>query len=182
METLVLLEAFVLFVAPGPTNALLLAGGIKRHRSLMLLTAQACGYGIAGVLWFSLRPWMPPGAIEPLKVIAALWLAVLGVRLLTSARINLSGQGDEISVFVTSALNPKAFVYCLAIVPTDIGVRAQAIYWIVLLVITAATGSVWVLLGSRLVDDGRLADRVAGAALVAFAVLLLRPFIASIAT
>jgi NhaP-type Na+/H+ or K+/H+ antiporter len=44
-----------------------------------------------------------------------------------------------------------------------------------LLLVTLATGSVWVLLGRRLGDDGSLADRVAGAALIAFALLLVRP-------
>lgn len=175
MDSVVLFEAFLLFVAPGPTNALLLAGGVKRHRALTLLTAQACGYGVAAACWFSLRPWMPPGASETLKLIAALWLGALGLRLLLSTKISSPREGGGISVLTTSAINPKAFIYCLAIVPTDSGPRSLAIYWIVLLLVTLATGSVWVLLGRRLGDDGSLADRVAGAALIAFALLLVRP-------
>ncbi|WP_246691133.1 MULTISPECIES: hypothetical protein [unclassified Mesorhizobium] len=162
MESVVLFEAFLLFVAPGPTNALLLAGSVKGHRTLTLLTAQGCGYGIAAACWFSLRPWMLPGAIETLKLIAALWLAVLGLRLFIRARISMPRAGGGISVLTTSTINPKAFIYCLAIVPVDSGSRALGVYWVVLLLITLATGSVWVLLGKRLSDDGSLADRVAG--------------------
>ena len=172
----------MLFLAPGPTNALLLAGSVKRQKAVTLLLAQACGYGIAAACWFSLRSLMPSGTIHVLSLIAAAWLVVLGLRLMTSTRINVSTESDALSVLATSALNPKAFIYCLAIVPTDAGPRALAIFWIVLLMITAATGSVWLLLGSRLGEDGRITDRVAGTALIAFAMLLLRPLIPLIAT
>ena len=182
LDTLFFLEAFLLFVAPGPTNALLMAGAVKREKAVPLLIAQACGYGIAAGCWFSLRPWMPPGAILALKLVAAAWLVVLGLRLITSARIDASKDGGAISVLATSALNPKAFIYCLAIVPADAEPPALAIFWIVLLMITAATGSVWLLLGGRLGEDGRITDRVAGTALIAFAMLLLRPLIPLIAT
>ncbi len=124
---------------------------------------------------------MPPGAIQALSLIAAVWLVVLGLRLMTSARINASAKSDALAVLATSALNPKAFIYCLAIVPTDVALRVPGIFWIVLLMITTATGSAWLLLGRRLGEDGRVADRVAGAALIAFALLLVRPLIAATA-
>ncbi|WP_246677759.1 MULTISPECIES: hypothetical protein [unclassified Mesorhizobium] len=78
-----------------------------------------------------------------------------------SARINASKSGDAISVAVTSALNPKAFVYCLAIVPMNIEPRALGIFWVALLVMTAATGSVWLLLGRRFSGGKTLAEEVA---------------------
>jgi len=146
------------------------------------LAAQACGYAIAAASWFSLRPWVPPGALQALKLVAAGWLVVLGLRLIASARIGTSKEGDAISVLATSVLNPKAFIYCLAIVPIDVGPRALGIFWIMLLMITAATGSAWLVLGRRLGEDARMADRVAGAALIAFALLLLRPLIPVLAT
>lgn len=181
MDALFFLKAFMLFLAPGPTNALLLAGSVKRQKAVTLLLAQACGYGIAAACWFSLRSLMPPGTIHVLSLIAAAWLVVLGLRLMTSTRINVSTESDALSVLATSALNPKAFIYCLAIVPTDVAPRVPGIFWIVLLMITAATGSAWLLLGRRLGEDGGMADRVAGAALIAFALLLLRPLIAATA-
>ncbi|QKC84794.1 hypothetical protein [Mesorhizobium sp. NZP2077] len=181
MDTLFFLEAFLLFVAPGPTNALLLAGSVKREKAVKLLAAQACGYGIASACWFSLRPFVSPDAIHILRLVAAGWLVVLGLRLTVSARINASKSGDAISVAVTSALNPKAFIYCLAIVPMNIEPRALGIFWVALLVMTAATGSVWLLLGRRFSGGKTLVEKVAGAALVAFALLLIRPLIPLVA-
>lgn len=159
-----------------------MAGSVKREKAVRLLAAQASGYAIAAASWFSLRPWVPPGAMQALKLVAAAWLVVLGLRLIASARIGTSKEGDAISVLATSALNPKAFIYCLAIVPMDVGPRALGIFWIMLLMITAATGSAWLVLGRRLGEDARMADRVAGAALIAFALLLLRPLIPVLAT
>jgi len=182
LDTLFFLKTFLLFLAPGPTNALLMAGSVKRDKAIRLLAAQACGYAIAAALWFSLRPWVPPGALQALKLVAAGWLVVLGLRLIASARTSVSNEGDAISVLATSVLNPKASIYCLAIVPIDIGPRALATFWVVLLMITAVTGSAWLVLGRRLGEDGRMADRVAGAALIVFALLLLRPLIPVLAT
>ncbi|AZO54704.1 MULTISPECIES: hypothetical protein [unclassified Mesorhizobium] len=181
MDTLFFLEAFLLFVAPGPTNALLMAGSVKREKAVKLLAAQACGYGIASACWFSLRPFVSPDAIHILRLVAAGWLVVLGLRLTASARINVSSSGDAISVAVTSALNPKAFIYCLAIVPINIEPRALGIFWIALLGMTAATGSVWLLLGRRFSGGKTLVEKVAGAALIGFALLLLRPLITLVA-
>ncbi|MER8429514.1 hypothetical protein [Mesorhizobium caraganae] len=182
MDNLFFLEAFLLFVAPGPTNALLMAGAVKRENSVKLLAAQACGYGIACACWFSLRPLMPPEAIQILRLVAAGWLIILGLRLTASARINASKSGDAISVAATSALNPKAFIYCLAIVPLNTEPRALGVFWVALLMMTAATGSVWLLLGKRFSGGKRMVERVSGAALIAFALLLLRPLIPLVAT
>ncbi|MER8781223.1 hypothetical protein NKH60_08205 [Mesorhizobium sp. M1006] len=182
MDTRFFLEAFLLFVAPGPTNALLMAGAVKREKAVKLLAAQACGYGIASACWLSLRPLMSPDAIQILRLVAAGWLVILGLRLTASARINASKNDDALSVAATSLLNPKPFIYCLAIVPMNIEPRALGIFWIALLGITAATGSVWLLLGRRLSGGKRLVERVVGAALIAFALLLLRPLVPFVAT
>jgi threonine/homoserine/homoserine lactone efflux protein len=181
LDTLFFLEAFLLFLAPGPTNALLMAASVKRENAIKLLAAQACGYGIASACWFSLHPIVSPDAIQILRLVAAAWLVFLGLRLTASARINVSQNGDAISVAATSALNPKAFIYCLAIVPISIEPRALGIFWVALLVMTAATGSAWLLLGRRFSGGKRMAERVSGVALVAFALLLLRPLILQVA-
>jgi threonine/homoserine/homoserine lactone efflux protein len=62
-------------------------------------------------------------------------------------------------------------------VPIAAGPIELGIFWLVLLGITATTGSLWVLLGRRLRRGKRIADKVAGAALVGFALLLLRPLL-----
>jgi threonine/homoserine/homoserine lactone efflux protein len=174
---LFLLEAFLLFVAPGPTNALLMAGAVKREQATKLLAAQACGYGMAAGFWLLSRPLMPPDAIEMLKFVAVGWLSILGLRLIASNSIDVSQRRDGLSVLATTVLNPKAFVYCLAMVPMDAGPGNLGIFWMLLVGTTALTGSLWVLLGKRLRGSRRIADKVAGAALVGFALLLLRPLL-----
>ncbi|WFP65010.1 hypothetical protein [Mesorhizobium sp. WSM4904] len=179
MNSLFFLEAFLLFVAPGPTNALLMAGTMKREKAVTLLAAQACGYGIAATLWLSLRPLMPPDAIQILKVIAAGWLVVLGLRLMASNPIDVGESDGSLSVLATTVLNPKAFIYCLAMVPIDAEPQVLGAFWIVLLGMTATTGSLWLLLGKRLRGGWRITDKIAGAALLGFALLLLRPLLAA---
>lgn len=177
LDYLHFLEAFLLFVAPGPTNALLAAGAVKRGNATTLLVAQACGYGIAAAFWLSLRSLVPPGTIQMVQLVAAAWLVILGFRLIAVKRADATGNGGGVSILATTVLNPKAFIYCVAIVPMDIAAAARGIAWIVLLVITATTGSMWLLLGRRLSGGKRIADTIAGAALIAFALLLVRPLI-----
>ena len=64
----------------------------------------------------------------------------------------------------------------------QVATHGRTTFWVVLLMITAVTGSAWLVLGRRLGEDGRMADRVAGAALIVFALLLLRPLIPVLAT
>lgn len=168
------LEAFLLFAAPGPTNALLAAGAAKRENAITLLVAQACGYGVAAAFWLSLRSLVPPAAIQAVQLAAAAWLVILGFRLIALKRADATESGG-ISILGTTALNPKAFIYCVAIVPMDIGAAALGIAWIALLAVTAITGSMWLLLGGRLSGGKRMADTIAGAALIAFALLLVLP-------
>ncbi|CDX53194.1 conserved membrane hypothetical protein [Mesorhizobium plurifarium] len=174
---LFLLEAFLLFVAPGPTNALLMAGAVKREQTTRLLAAQACGYGIAAAFWLLSRPLMPADAIQILKFVAVGWLSVLGLRLMAGNSSGAPGRHDGVSVLATTALNPKAFIYCLAMVPMDAGPNELGIFWLMLVGVTAITGSLWVLLGKWLGGGRQIADKVAGAALVGFALLLLRPLL-----
>ncbi|RUV45068.1 MULTISPECIES: hypothetical protein [unclassified Mesorhizobium] len=182
MNSLHLLEAFLLFAAPGPTNALLMVGAVKREKAIALLIAQACGYGVASACWFSLRPLVSPGAVLRIELVAAGLLVVLGLRLMSGVGANTSKKADAITVFATSAINPKGFIYCLAMVPTDAKPQALGVYWVVLLATTAVTGTFWILLGSRFSGGRTTVDWVAGAALIAFAVLLLGPLIPLAAT
>ncbi|WP_292194885.1 hypothetical protein [Mesorhizobium sp.] len=119
MDNLHLLEAFLVFAAPGPTNALLAAGAVKRQNATTLLAAQACGYGIAAAFWLSLRSLVPPATVQMVQLVAAAWLVILGFRLLAAKRAEATGNGGGISLLATTALNPKAFIYCVAIVPMD---------------------------------------------------------------
>lgn len=177
LDNLHLLEAFLLFAAPGPTNALLAAGAVKRQNATTLLAAQACGYGIAAAFWLSLRSLVPSATVQMVQLVAAAWLVILGFRLLAAKRAEATENGGGISILATTVLNPKAFIYCVAIVPMDIEAVALGIAWMALLVITAVTGSMWLLLGGRLSGGKRMPDAIAGAALIVFALLLVRPLI-----
>ncbi|TIO41431.1 MAG: hypothetical protein E5Y00_33935, partial [Mesorhizobium sp.] len=90
MTSLHLLEAFLLFAAPGPTNALLMVGAVKREKAIALFIAQACGYGVASACWFSLRPLVSPGAVLMIELVAAGLLVVLGLRLMSGVGANTS--------------------------------------------------------------------------------------------
>ncbi|WP_292560398.1 hypothetical protein [Mesorhizobium sp.] len=182
LDNLHLLEAFLLFAAPGPTNALLAAGAVKRQNATTLLAAQACGYGIAAAFWLSLRSLVPPATVQSVQLVAAAWLVILGFRPMAARRAEATENGGGISILATTALNPKAFIYCVAIVPMDIEAAALGIAWVTLLVITAVTGSMWLLLGGRLSGGKRMADAIAGAALIVFALLLVRPLMPLSAT
>ncbi|MGT2466205.1 hypothetical protein ACVOMV_16015 [Mesorhizobium atlanticum] len=177
MDNLHLLEALLLFAAPGPTNALLAAGAVKRQNATTLLAAQACGYGIAAAFWLLLRSLVPPATGQMVQLVAAAWLVILGFRLLAAKRAGATENGGGTSILATTALNPKAFIYGVVIVPMDVEAAALGIAWMALLVITALTGSMWLLLGGRLSGGKRVADAIAGAALIVFALLLLRPLI-----
>jgi threonine/homoserine/homoserine lactone efflux protein len=177
LDNLHLLEALLLFAAPGPTNALLAAGAVKRQNATTLLAAQACGYGIAAAFWLLLRSLVPPATGQMVQLVAAAWLVILGFRLLAAKRAGATENGGGTSILATTALNPKAFIYCVVILPMDVEAAALGIAWMALLVITALTGSMWLLLGGRLSGGKRVADAIAGAALIVFALLLLRPLI-----
>lgn len=175
------MQAFLLFVASGPASALLLAGAVEREEAATLLVAQWCGYGIAAAFWFLSRPLMPPGVVQILKLIAVGLLSVLELRLLACDPADVPQRRDGLSVLATTALNPKAFIYCLAIVPMNAGPNDLGISWMMLVGITAITGSLWILLGKRLRRGRRIADNVAGAALLGFALLLFRSLLSAVA-
>ena len=66
------------------------------------------------------------------------------------------------------------------LITTTFGRRVSlglGIFWLMVPGITTITGSLWVLLGKRLRGSRRIADKVAGAALFGFALLLLRPLL-----
>ena len=140
----------------------------------LLLDARDAGACAAGA---ALRSLVPPAAIQAVQLVAAAWLVILGCRLIAVKRADVAESGGTISILATTALNPKAFIYCVAIVPMDIEAAALGGAWIALLAVTVITGAMWLLLGGRLRGGKRMADTIAGAALIAFALLLVRPLI-----
>lgn len=113
-----------LLLAPGPTNTLMgLAGAhVGLSRVVRLIPAELAGYATAilplsflGVELFQ----TVPGFGLVLKGAAAIWIAILAIRLWTS--LSPGEEAKEISaerVYITTCLNPKALVFSLVLLPS----------------------------------------------------------------
>lgn len=124
MTTLELtLAILALLVTPGPTNTLMFLAGAERGptRALRLIPAELAGYLATvvplAVLGAPLIDRMPM-VQAAIAVAAALWIAVLALRLW-----RLPDRGDGAagvswqSVLITTLLNPKALVFGLVLLP-----------------------------------------------------------------
>lgn len=114
-----------LLATPGPTNTLLAASGaaVGVRGSLRLVLAEICGYLLSillltGVLGGLVAAY--PVVSIGLKLAASLWLTACAVRLWRQAGQGFSAAGATISmrrVFLTTLINPKAFIFALVILP-----------------------------------------------------------------
>jgi threonine/homoserine/homoserine lactone efflux protein len=113
-----------LLLAPGPTNTLMGLAGAQGGlvHVIRLIPAELAGYAMAilplsflGAALFQAIP----GFELLLKGAAAIWIAVLAIKLWRS--LSTGGTGKEISagrVFITTLLNPKALVFGLVLLPS----------------------------------------------------------------
>lgn len=112
-----------LLLAPGPTNTLIgLAGARGGLKGVVrLLPAELLGYltTIIPLVWLgqgALQHW--PLAAVILKLAAAVWVMVLAFRLWGAG--NGDGESGAVTarrIYVTTALNPKALVFGLVLLP-----------------------------------------------------------------
>lgn len=125
MTTIAFVSAVLaLLLAPGPTNTLMGLAGAQGGlvRVIRLIPAELAGYAMAilplsflGAAIFQ----TVPGFESVIKGAAAVWVAILAIRLWRS--ISTAGQGKKISVrrvFITTWLNPKALVFSLVLLPS----------------------------------------------------------------
>lgn len=120
--SLYLSAVLALLLAPGPTNTLMGLAGAQAGlgRVLRLIPAELAGYALAvlplGWLGAGLVAQVP--ALAPgLKLLAALWVLSLALRLW---RRPVAGDAMPVTarrVFVTTLLNPKALVIGLVLLP-----------------------------------------------------------------
>ncbi|MFM7442587.1 MAG: hypothetical protein ACKO2N_01560 [Tabrizicola sp.] len=114
----------LLLLTPGPTNSLVLVAGAERGwtGAMRLVPAELAGYFLS-VLPLSLFGATVlanhAGLQSAVTLAAAVWVAVLAVRLWQPLTI----VGDGVSVgwrtlFVTTALNPKALIFGLVLLPS----------------------------------------------------------------
>lgn len=181
---------------PGPTNLLIIAQAAvgERRRVLLVLAGVAianltwvllCSTGLAALLLAS------QAAFEALRVIGAMYLAYLGIRLLLSPPAQLPTQtintlrdrGLLAQGFLTSATNPKAILFYSALLPqfasTSDSVGVSAFAWGSLYVFIALTvfyGYALLVrsLSAMLGRHNSLIQRAAGLGLLGSGVALLR--------
>lgn len=112
----------ILLIMPGPTNALLATSGatVGFRRSMPLLLGELSGYIVSIVLiQFVLGPAMSraPSTALIWRVAAGAYLMALSIKLWTTPFVLARAVVSLRQVFVTTLLNPKAFVFALVIIP-----------------------------------------------------------------
>jgi len=184
------LAVLTILAMPGPTNTLLAAGGAARgvRGGLPLVAAEAAGYllsiSLIGVL---LRPLVAqaPAFAASLRLGVGVYLLFLAAKLFR-ARAGAAAAAVVTArrVFVTTTLNPKAFVFALAIVPfQQRGVGPYLAGFVAILVpVSVAWVAVGAVLGSVSARRGRLhwLMRTGACVIAAFAVLVIVPGVRAI--
>ncbi len=173
----------LLLATPGPTNTLLwvAAATSGARRALPLVLAELSGYASAiALILLLLQPMLValPWLRAALTCVVACYIALLALRLWkgpsTSEESPLVVTPGK--VYLTTLLNPKAFVFALGILP----VGDPAIVWFLLMLggCILLAGSGWVLLGALAgvatnARHGRWLTRLSSVVLGGFAGLLL---------
>lgn len=124
MSTFAFLAAVLaLLLAPGPTNTLIGIAGAQRglRRVVGLLPAELAGY-LTAILPLALLGAQlldrVPGLAVGLKLAAAIWVMLLAIRLWrASAGAEQGGAITAWRIWLTTALNPKALIIALVLLP-----------------------------------------------------------------
>ena len=151
------LAVLVLLLTPGPTNSLVLLAGAERGwlGALRLIPAELSGY-LLTVLPLSLMGTTLLSDHHALRtavtLAAAVWVAALAVKLWQVPEAG--GAGTSVggrALFVTTALNPKALIFGLVLLPSPDRLAANLAIFAALIVAVAV---VWAGLGAALRAGG----------------------------
>lgn len=147
------LAILLLLLTPGPTNSLMLVAGAGRgwNGALRLIPAELAGHFLT-VLPLTLAGAALLDGAETLRSLVTLaagtWVAVLAVRLWRLTETAAAGQAvDTRALFVTTALNPKALLFGLVLLPSPDRLGANLMLFAGLVVLAAM---VWAALGAVL--------------------------------
>ena len=191
--TTFILAVLALLATPGPTNTLLAASGAAMGfgRSLRLVPAELSGYllSIIGLITLAgpLVAAYPMVAVG-LKLVAGLWLGCCALCLWRGNASSDEAVPARISarrVFVTTALNPKALVFALVIIPQ--GSLGQTMPWLAgFSVMVILVAMAWIAFGAMVARSaGHLAtprriSRAAALVLAVFAMVIAGAAIAAV--
>lgn len=147
------LAILLLLLTPGPTNSLVLVAGAERGflGAMRLIPAELVGYFLTVVpLTLVGAAYLDghAGVKSGVTLAAGLWVAVLAVRLWRTP----DTQDDQASVgartlFVTTALNPKALIFGLVLLPSPDRLGLNLGLFGVLVILVAA---LWAGMGATL--------------------------------
>lgn len=151
------LAILALLVTPGPTNSLVLLAGAERglRGAARLIPAELAGYLLTVVPLTLVGAAMLaryPGLQAGVTIAAAVWVAVLALRLwhLPDVVEGAPSVGAR-ALFVTTALNPKALIFGLVLLPSPDRLAANLATFVALIVLVALA---WAALGAALRGGG----------------------------
>jgi threonine/homoserine/homoserine lactone efflux protein len=146
-------SVLLLLIMPGPTNTLLATSGatVGFQRSTPLLLGEIAGYILSILLIeFALGRFMSGAHPAPpaLRVAAGAYLMLLSIKLWITPFLLARAVISLRQVFVTTLLNPKAWVFALVIIP--FGSLHASLYFSAFLATVPAVGTMWIAAGSLL--------------------------------
>lgn len=149
------LSLIALLFAPGPTNALLALSGAETGaaRTLRLLPVVLVAYALIVLPLAALgedlmrQQHMVRAGVT---FLAALWVAWMAVALWRQPAADAAadpGRGRGLRLFITTLLNPKAFIIGLVLIPAQ---SSQSMAMMLFFAVLAAAAFAWSLLGAAL--------------------------------
>ncbi len=151
------LAVLLLLLTPGPTNSLVLVAGAERGwmGAMRLVPAELGGY------FLSVLPLTLVGAAvladhaalqSAVTLAAAVWVAGLAVKLWQPLAAVAGGQSVVLrTLFITTALNPKALIFGLVLLPSPDRLVLNLALFAGLVVLVSA---VWAAAGATLRNGG----------------------------
>jgi threonine/homoserine/homoserine lactone efflux protein len=174
------LSVLALLAVPGPTNTLLAGAGASggARRSLRLLAGELAGYliTITFVRWaLGTVIGETAGAQNVVKVAVAAYLVFLAVRLWQAAPQPSASAFTVARVFVTTLLNPKAFIFALFVFPP--APTPIVPYYAGFAALVVTVGASWLAAGAALdrltsARAGVIAPRLCACAMAVFAIVV----------
>lgn len=138
------LAVLVLLLTPGPTNSLVLVAGAERGflRAMRLIPAELAGYFLTVVPLTLVGAAVldaQDGLRSAVTLAAGVWVAILAVKLWRVPEAVLDGRSvGARELFITTALNPKALIFGLVLLPSPDRLAVNLALFAALIVVVAA--------------------------------------------